>query len=68
MTIQMLQTKAVTIIMMIVTALSPARINVWMWIKIYLTLLLNIRLSRLIYLINIINKFKARLEKLTCAR
>lgn len=64
----MLQTKAVTIIMMIVTALSPARINVWMWIKIYLTLLLNIRLSRFIYLINIINKFKARLEKLTCAR
>lgn len=50
------------------TSLSPARINVWMWIKIYLTLLLNIRLSRFIYLINIINKFKARLEKLTCAR
>lgn len=59
----MLQTKAVTIIMM-----SAARINVWMWIKIYLTVLLNIRLNRFIYLINIINKFKARLEKLTCAR
>lgn len=50
------------------TSSSPARINVWMWIKIYLTVLLNIRLSRLIYLINIINKFKARLEKLTCAQ
>lgn len=59
----MLQTKAVTIIMM-----TAARINVWMWIKIYLTVLLNIRLNRFIYLINIINKFKARLENLTCAR